>query len=498
VVTAAVTAPGTINLMAVGTGMATVTLSVDDGQNPAVSVPFTVTVMAANSNPTIQAVPPQSVDQAASISVAIVAADPDGDPVMLMAVSNNPTVASAVANGPTEVIVNGMTPGSANITVDASDGVGGTASTSFTVTVTGVNNAPVIDPIVDQAVNVGEDVTIPVVVTDMDGDPIVLTAISQNGGVVSAAAFNNNSVILQGVAAGVTQVQVTADDAKGGVANVSFSVTVSSLPPAFNLMDYPVIPSIPPNMASSLSQLYQSGVTNFGNQAGAFSKVGDDPMANPNFMAPFATDPLNLGSHTELQATIDFFRTASVRPAIDPAINSFGADSIAAGAGYGIDTLAAPPPAGTVCPTAGSSSLGCEFQTTHPSIALISFSAPNVTYMTPEVFRGELQVLVSDSLSLYGVIPVLATIPAQPGYTTEQLSPYNQAIIEVATQSGVAGVPLWNLWRAMQDRGIADPNLVAPGGAGDLSEPALSFGVNVRNLTALQMLEAVRQAAGIS
>jgi len=124
--------------------------------------------------------------------------------------------------------------------------------------------------------------------------------------------------------------------------------------------------------------------------------------------------------------------------------------------------------------------LGCEFAATRPAIALISFSAPNVTFMNPDQFRSELQVLVTDSLSQYGVIPVLATIPAGGNATTEQLAEYNRAIVEVGTQSGV---PLWNLWRAMQERGISDPFSVAPEGAGNLTDPALSFGYNVRNLT---------------
>lgn len=115
-------------------------------------------------------------------------------------------------------------------------------------------------------------------------------------------------------------------------------------------------------------------------------------------------------------------------------------------------------------------------------------------YLPPEQFRAELQTLVMQSLSEYGVIPVLATIPADSSATTDQLAEYNRAIVEVATQSGV---PLWNLWRAMAERSISDPFSVAPEGAGVLTDPALSYGYNVRNLTALQTLQAVRQAAGI-
>jgi len=50
----------------------------------------------------------------------------------------------------------------------------------------------------------------------------------------------------------------------------------------------------------------------------------------------------------------------------------------------------------------------------------------------------------------------------------------------------------------MQERGISDPFSVAPQGAGNLTDAALSYGYNMRNLTALQTLQAVRQAVGIN
>jgi len=238
-------------------------------------------------------------------------------------------------------------------------------------------------------------------------------------------------------------------------------------------------------------------VANFGNRAGAFSKIGDDAMASANFLVPFATGgQYDLGNFGSLQATIDFFAGTPVRS--DASITSFNATSVASGDGYGIDSLSGPAPAGPPCDAVGGGTLlSCELQLTKPSIALVSFSAANVTYMPPEQFRSELQSLVADMLSNYGVIPVLATIPAGNGYSTEQLADYNRVIVEVATQSGIAGVPLWNLWRAMQERGIADPNSVAPQGPANFTDAALSYGYNIRNLTALQVLEAVRQAAGI-
>ena len=497
VVLAMVSAPNVITLTGIGAGAANVTLTVDDGVNLAVSTSFGVTVNAVNTNPVVDPIGPQSVDQGATITVPVTASDADGDLVSLSAVSDNPTVATAMGVGPTSVSVTGVVPGTANITVEASDGKGGVGISTFVVTVTGVNNPPVITPLVDQSLKVGEQTTVAVEVSDADGDVVVLTAISQNPGVVNASAVNNNSVVLDGIGAGTALVDVTADDARGGVVTVSFNVTVSSAPPPFDLMAYPVIPDIPQQMAQTLNQVYQSGVNNFGNQAGAFSKIGDESLESSNFMAPYAVDGYDLGNNGGLQAVIDVYRATSVRPGIDPAINSLTVDSVAADNGYGIDTLSGPPPGGAPCSAQATTLVACELEATRPAIALISFNAANVTYLGPDVFRSELQTLVSQTLSNYGVIPVLATIPAGNGYDANALAPFNQVIVEVATQSGVAGVPLWNLARAMQERGIGDPNSVSPEGAASLTDASLAYGANVRNLTALQTLQVVRQSAGM-
>ncbi len=499
VVTASISAPGIITLNGVGAGSANVTLTVSDGINAPVSMPFSVTVASMNNNPIIQPVNPQSVNVGVPLPVSVQASDPDGDPFTLNAVSDNPGVATAVGTGPAEVMVTGVAPGTANVTVYVDDGRGGTASTGFQVTVVGVNNPPVVQPIGDQSLAAGDQISVSVSVSDADGDPITLTALSQNMGVVTAESFGTDTIVLTGVGEGVTAVDVTADDARGGVTTISFNVTVSSAAPTFDLMAYPVIPDISPSTAQFMQQLYQSAVANYGVQGGAFSKVGGAGMANPNFMVPFGTPGQYDLSGRDLQATIDAYTSTPVRSSVDPAINSFTVDSTASSeAEFNADQLMTQVVIDPICQGVGSTPLGCEYSLTRPAIALISFDASNVIYMDPSVFRSTLQSIVDTSASQYGVIPVLATIPATDSVSTEQLTEYNRAIVEVATQFGGTGLPLWNLWRAMQERGITNPYGVAPEGPGSLSDSALGYGYNVRNLTALQMLKRVRQAANIN
>jgi len=500
VVTANVTGPNTIALTSAGAGAATVTLTVTDSINPPVSVQFGVTVEAPNQPPVVD--PILSVDMSVGEvrEVTFNAVDPEGAPLNPIATSDNPAVVTANVTAPNIITLTANQAGQATVTLTVNDGVNPPVSTEFIVTVTAVNNPPVIDPIPPQTLAVGEELTVPVNVTDPDGDPIVLTAISGDQNVVLAQAVNNNSVLLQGANPGTTSVSVTADDSReGGQVTIQFEVTVTpgTPPPSVDLTAYPVVPDIPPEMATSLNDLYNSGVTNFSNQAGAFSKIGDGPVDSVNFLVPFATGDYDLGSFGYLQATIDFYAVTPVR-AYDPALNSFSVDSVAAGADFDISTLFTSAPAEPPCDTLGGTHLSCELEATRPSIALISFSPGSIAYMDSATFRAELQNLVDQTLSR-GVIPVLATIPANSSVSLpEPLINYNEAIVEVATNSNFGiGVPLWNLWLAMQNQGITNPNSVAPEGPGNLTASALNYGYNVRNYTALEVLAAVRQGAGI-
>ena len=496
IVSASVIAPGTIRLTANGAGTAQITLTVGDGVNDPVSVSFNVTVGAANGQPQLGSADSQTVSAGANIIVSLSASDPDGDPLTFTAVSDNPAVATASAAPSAtgvDVTITGVMAGSATIRVDAEDGRGGVATTSFAVSVTSANQPPVIEQVPDQTLMVGEEISLTLTISDGNGDPIVLTAIAQDQAVATAEAVGSDTVVLRGVAEGTTTVDLTADDNQGGVVMSGFQVTVVPGETAFDLMAYPVVPEIPQEMAASLNLVYQGGLS-LGNRPNAFSKVGDEAVASQNFLVPFATGLYDLGNYGALQSVLDAYSATTVREGDTPA-NSLTVESLAAGAQFSIDTLFTAAPGGSACDAlGGGTNLACEFQLTRPSIALISFSAPNVVFMPAEQFRSELQTLVREAQSTYGVIPVLATIPAGGGYTTEQLAEYNRAIVEVAQASGV---PLWNLWRAMQERGIGDPTGVAPEGPANLTDAALSYGVNVRNLTALQTLQAVRQAVGI-
>jgi hypothetical protein len=99
------------------------------------------------------------------------------------------------------------------------------------------------------------------------------------------------------------------------------------------------------------------------------------------------------------------------------------------------------------------------------------------------------------------VIPVLSTIPPRLDNTVynARVVRYNAIIIRMAAAKRL---PLWNYWLALQspeliDNGLSGdrihPNTYRTTQSADFSQEGLRYGYNQRNLTALQVLDAVRR-----
>jgi len=98
-------------------------------------------------------------------------------------------------------------------------------------------------------------------------------------------------------------------------------------------------------------------------------------------------------------------------------------------------------------------------------------------------------------------VPVISTIPQRVGYEV-QTSQYNAALRGLATENLV---PLWDYAAALdllQGGGLSadgvHPSVPPIGsvGAARFTPESLQYGFTVRNLTALQALDAVRRTLG--
>lgn len=253
----------------------------------------------------------------------------------------------------------------------------------------------------------------------------------------------------------------------------------------------PVVPTIEPVEKSFLRSVLANGLR-FGNHMGVFSKVGDSITYSSLFLSQIGSpafnpaDPAQAGRFTGLADTISFFRST---PADASGANSFNRVSLAAYSGYSSINVDA----------GGAAMLIAELSVARPSFVLIMLGTNDlVLEPTPEAFRGRLTEIAQVALS-YGAVPILSTIPDHlflGGVLSGRVGPYNQTIADVAEE---LHVPLWNYWLAMQGlplNGISSDGVhpsVSPLGSANFTDLSLQFGYNMRNLTAVQVLDKMKQ-----
>jgi hypothetical protein len=226
-----------LTIQGVSQGSVSINVTATDAKGLNTTVSFVVTVTnpaPANKPPTIAPVGNQTVEVAKNIDVALTVTDPDNDPLTLTASSSNSAIASAQIIGSNQVRVSGASVGSASITVQASDGKGGTATTSFNVTVNPTpNNNPVLNPIQNQTCKAGDTLSVAISYSDPDNDAVtpVNPPATSNPGNVDVSLQNNTNLSVSCKTAGAqATITVTVQDSKGATAAQSFNVSVEAPP----------------------------------------------------------------------------------------------------------------------------------------------------------------------------------------------------------------------------------------------------------------------------
>ncbi|MDE2773551.1 MAG: prolyl oligopeptidase family serine peptidase [Gemmatimonadota bacterium] len=185
-----------------------------------------------NRSPAVSAqVSDQIVEEGTEVQVDISAAfsDPDGDILAHGVASNAPSVAQVTVSG-SDVTVSGIAPGTATVTLAATDPGGLSAALTFVVTVTAANRAPTVSAqITDQIVEEGAEVRVDIseAFTDPDGDDLTYDAISDAQD-IAVASVSGSEVTVSGVTPETTAVTVTATDPGGLGATQAFTVTVTA------------------------------------------------------------------------------------------------------------------------------------------------------------------------------------------------------------------------------------------------------------------------------
>ncbi len=239
--------------------------------------------------------------------------------------------------------------------------------------------------------------------------------------------------------------------------------------------------------------IFQHG-QQLGNRANVFTKVGDSITVSPRFLAPIAWNAYNLHDYGGLQDVINYFSAAGVRTA-----NSFANESLAARGGWTTANVLDPGSATPGICQSGETPLVCEYRVDLPAVAIIMLGTNDMAALPLNVFRGNLSAIAQISIDR-GVIPIFSTIPTRCGF--EGAVPgFNQAIVDTARQFGVPLIDYAGAMGGLPGGGISGDCIhpsSAPGnyqddyGAStDFTGFNLQFGYTVRNLTALEALDAV-------
>jgi hypothetical protein len=244
------------------------------------------------------------------------------------------------------------------------------------------------------------------------------------------------------------------------------------------------------NITPHAREIYIKGV-GLGNRPDVFSKVGDSITASEKFLRPLGIGGLRLDAYGYLGDAFNRFSRTTARTH-----NSFANFSLAARNNWtSYDVLNPANNAPGTCP-ADMMPLVCEYTLTKPSIALIMFGTNDVAWVEPEAFSINLDTIIQISADM-GVIPVLSTIPDKPsGEGGGNVDHFNRIIRDAA---GRHSIPLWDYWSAMQglpNRGISTDGIhpsfdPRSGETGIFTPEGLVYGYNMRNLTALMVLDAV-------
>jgi LysM repeat protein len=229
-----------------------------------------------------------------------------------------------------------------------------------------------------------------------------------------------------------------------------------------------------------------------GNRANVFALVGDSNTATPYFFEPIDRGNYQLGDYGYLEDTIRFFR------------GSFRVDTVAAVVGYhtgnvldpgSLDGNGQPNPNAGEC-AASESPLACEYRRKRPSVALILLGT-NDCYGWRS-FEGQYRRVVEYTIE-HGIIPVLIT-KADDLEAQRSGAPSGYINSVIARLSREYDVPLLDLRTALSNtpnHGLGEDgyhyNAPPDGQSTNFSGDHLNYGFTMRNLTALQVLDAVRR-----
>lgn len=258
---------------------------------------------------------------------------------------------------------------------------------------------------------------------------------------------------------------------------IQVNTEVSVPPQTISCDDWQSLPAVP-LLSETVDEIYRLGQAR-GVNPYSFSKIGDGEISAAWFFTAFDLGGgyYDLGPHTNLLPMIEHFHGSFERTGMS-ARRGFNTNLI-------LDHSASDP---ALCDS-GESPLHCELRLHRPAFAILSLGT-NQAWRRDEFETGMRQIL--DILLSRNVVPILST----KGDNLEGDHSINRTIACLAQEYDV---PLWNFWSAIQplpNHGLQPDLEHLTYGINDFDNTAaMQSAWTLRNLTALQALDAVWRAA---
>ncbi len=249
------------------------------------------------------------------------------------------------------------------------------------------------------------------------------------------------------------------------------------------LAEYPFLS----NVTERAQEIFLRGRL-MGNRKNVFSKVGDSITANTAYLYPIGVNDYDLREYEELQPVVDYYRYQLARDN-----NSFANTSLAAKGGWLVWHVLIPRYADPEICYDYESPLECEYRVVKPSVALIMLGTNDILSTQDGVYEEGMRQVIEISIDM-GVIPVVSTIPPFDYGDVEEgrVELFNNIIVSLCEEYEV---PIWDYWAVMKP--LPNQGLSTDGVHPSWNKPAdftpsnLEYGMAVRNLTALQALDAI-------
>jgi len=261
-----------------------------------------------------------------------------------------------------------------------------------------------------------------------------------------------------------------------------------------------------------------------------FAKVGDSNTELPGNLYGFGCRPVEYGDNTDMEPVVEKYNRVKLLLAGEPdclPVTSFSRFSAATRSGtYSVFPVSrigdSPASYGRPDPACSPEEIpvDCEIRLMKPRYTIVMIGTndygldKNFTALEPGAKAAERLALLVAKIRQAGSVPVLSNLP--PISAPEDGDAGAEEAIELMNKNLAAlaeseNVPLINLWRAMEEDQMIDQGLAADGihlsvyggetspdilaNSVNLSEEALRYGANRRNLIWLQTLAELDRVA---